>query len=212
MASKAVLVCSGKGGTRGKFELHEPRLVICPECKTTFSTFSATKRFCNNRCMWRWHDRKRRSYQRLWDAKHPDKRRIYRKTAQNKIQSQWHDGECPVYTNHTNPLVIQSEFFVSSEVLPKHGFMDILLTRSFSAFFPCDILARKDGQICLIEVTLAFDRKINKRLAPLVRFLNARAFVCHVRPNFEEYYLKEVTGKTYSSCRKVFMEEVRQHA
>ena len=64
----------------------------------------------------------------------------------------------------------------------------------------------------LIEVTLAFDRKINKRLAPLVRFLNARAFVCHVRPNFEEYYLKEVTGKTYSSCRKVFMEEVRQHA
>jgi len=165
---------------------------VCPICGLAIPENVNTK-YCSAEC------RKKRS--RLWRQKYPEKQRKAKRNWQVDLHTQW-GSLIRGYYNHTHPLVIQSELFVSNQVLPKHGFADIVLTREFSAFFPCDILCRKDGKVCLIEVTLGAERKINPRIVPLVKFLDATVFVCHVKHDFSLVFIKEVdvNKKLYSSC------------
>ncbi|MFQ6076811.1 MAG: hypothetical protein ACE5Z5_11900 [Candidatus Bathyarchaeia archaeon] len=107
------------------------------------------------------------------------------------------------------PEVIKSEIFVAQEVLPKHGFTDILLTRPISNYFPFDILARKNGKLCGIEVTMRPEYKLDPRKKTLIRYLSLRPFVCFVKPDFTWYFLKEISGN-HVSAEGVFMEYMRR--
>lgn len=87
---------------------------------------------------------------------------------------------------------IKRMVFAAQEVLPKHGFKDIMLVKTFLVHFPFDILARRGGELCGIDITTEDDYKLNKKKKPLIRYLRIRTFVCFLKPDFSSYSLKEV--------------------
>lgn len=109
------------------------------------------------------------------------------------------------YLNHTDPLVVRSEEHIANVVLPAEGFVDIVPTRPWTAYFPADILARKDGVSYLVEVTLQPERKIPPKVWPVLRFFNARFLVVHITADLSRYYLVEPKpGQTHTNCRRQF--------
>jgi hypothetical protein len=188
---------------------------VCPVCGKEFTARSPKAIYCSRKCFYKaYYARRLKEKRKRYYLKHREAELIAQRKWKEEMYVLWGFRG---YVNHTDPVVKQSELFVAKEVLPKLGFTDIVLTREFSAFFPCDILAKKDGQIYLIEVTLQYERKLNPRILPLVKFLNARVCVCHVKPDFTVYFLKEVdvNKKLYSSCAgefKAWLEKVGNHA
>jgi len=189
---------------------YKPRQVTCPVCGKMFVTTSTTRKYCSENCLYKYHNLKRKDERNQWLKLHPEKSCEWQRRYHARLNEMWYGKKEAPRPFHMDPLVIQSEIFVAQEVLPKLGFTNILLTRSFSNFFPCDILAKKDGRVCLIEVTLSPERKINPRISPLADFLNAKVFVCHVKPDFSTFFLKEVDvkKKLYSACSAEFREVV----
>lgn len=181
--------------------LKKPKLKICPGCGLEFSTYSPVRKYCSNYCHNKIRESKeqRRIYQKKWRKKHRNNLNIARRKYRKRIKDFWSKGQ--KYLNHQDKIVQESELYVAEKILPNLGFNNILLARTFSNYFPCDILARKNGIICFIEVTLSFKRQINSRIFPLIQFFNAKHFVCHLKPdNFSIHFLYEMTGNTYSSC------------
>jgi len=153
------------------------------------------RKFCSLRCR-----------QQYWNVRNQDKRRKLWRESNKRFRHQWGISTAK---HHLDPEVVQSELFVAQYVLPQHGFTDILLCRQFSVYFPFDILAKKDDDLCGIFVTLAYSKQLDPRLLPLIDFLGLRLFTCHVKPDLQKYYLLEMPrGKKFSSCRGIFMEEV----
>ena len=180
---------------------------ICKKCGKEYLVkpyMAANSKFCSYKCR-RIGDvpMTRAQLSKGHRDKHPDAQRKASQRWQRNLAVLWGGGK---YYNQSDPLVIASEEFIAKHVLPKEGFTEIILTRGFSAYFPCDILCKKDGKICLIEVTLGVERKINKRLDPVLKFLSATAFVCHVKPDLSKYYLLELPmDKFYSSAVQPFL-------
>jgi hypothetical protein len=206
---KVILVLSGKG-PKNKFSLKELRIITCPECHMEFGTYSARTKYCSNSCQYKVGNRRNKANHKSWQRKHPDRMKKSKIESQDRLYAFWGKRE---YHHHTDPLVIQSEIFVANEVLPKHGFTDILLTREFSAFFPCDILCRKNTETYLVEVTLSAKRKINPRIVPLIKFFHAHFLVCHVRKDLSMYYITEPKpGILYVSCEHLVRQQMKVEA
>jgi len=181
----------------------------CAFCGKPFVSSVNTAKYCSSRCFRRVQDmRWRKDYQRNWFRDHPEKTRDYRRRCDDKHFVLWGHKS---HHHFTDPLVIQSELFVANQILPNHGFSDITLAREFCSFFPFDILCRKNGQVCLVDVTLAARKGLNRRIIPLVKFLNAKVFVCHVKCDFTIAFLEEVNidKKLYSSCIREFKTNVK---
>jgi len=170
-------------------------------CGRRFTSNNPRKKFCSVRCQNKYYNRTVKGYERQkrWRERHKTWLENWKISYKQKLQNLW--GKVG-YHHPSNPSVIQSELFVANEVLPKYGFDNIVLTREFSNYFPCDILCKKDGKIYLVEVTLQYARKINPRIIPLVKFLDAKVLVCHIKPDFSMYFIKEVDveRRLSSSC------------
>lgn len=175
----------------------------CRNCNEEFKTKYPKKVYCSKNCQvnfWARNLRRKNPEFRIRERKAQKKRHI-------KLKALWRpDGVLP--SGPFDDRVIQSEIFVANEVLPKHGFTDILLTRTFHAFFPCDILAKKDGKICGIEVTMDTLRRTSPKFKAMANYFDMRMFVCHVKPDFQWYYLREVTDRNCSSCIGVFVKSM----
>lgn len=112
------------------------------------------------------------------------------------LQHKWNDD-----------IVARSEEFVASQVLPKLGFVDILLARPLVKRFPFDILAKdSEGKECGFDVKLGIHHCIPKNKMILIRHLGLRHFIVHVNRNLDFYLVKEMFGKRSSSAVKEFME------
>lgn len=89
--------------------------------------------------------------------------------------------------------VIESEVFVAQEVLPKLGFVEILITRPYHSRFCFDILAKdSDGKECGFDVKLSAIADIKPKRIPLIKHLGVRYFVVHVRPDYTFWYVNEM--------------------
>jgi len=108
-------------------------------------------------------------------------------------------------------IFIRAELFVAQIVLPKYGFTNIIVCRSFTPQFPFDILAKKNGRRVAVEVTISMHKGINPEKKLLLDFMDADLYVCHVKPDFSQYYLLPVNIEETPSttCMGVFMETVR---
>lgn len=99
----------------------------------------------------------------------------------------------------------ESEFFVASHIIPKLGFTNILVAYSlWGRQFPFDIIAEKDGVQVGIEVGLTYGKKIKPTQIEFMRRFNIRGFICHLKPDYSWFCLKEITG-TYSTCWGIYV-------
>jgi len=161
----------------------------CIMCGQLFQPYRGYQRYCSPRWRWEFSRRKR----------DPSKVRLWHRRSNHELQSEW--GKAKYQRNlDLDPKVIQSELYAAQEILPGLGFDQIVVTRQFSRYFPFDILARKEGRICLVDVTLGPGKYYEKKRLTLARFLDARVFTCHIRPDFSEYYLIGLQPKRISTC------------
>jgi transcription elongation factor Elf1 len=174
-----------------------PKQFQCQFCGRVYQSTGSVSKFCSPKCRTAaYHERA------LENCK------VHGRKYRRKIRQLW--GVSSV-KNHLANEVVKSELFVAQHILPKYGFTNILLSRSFSVYFPFDILARKDGRLCAINVTLQYSKELDPRLMPLIQLLDLRLFFCHVKPDFSKYYLLEIKPpKLHSSCLGVFLEEVEK--
>lgn len=107
---------------------------------------------------------------------------------------------------------IRAELFVAQIILPKHGFSDIIICRTFSKQFPVDILAKRNGRRIAIEVTTSMHKTISPEKKLLVDFMEAEFYVCHVKPDFSQYFLfpLNLAEKRTTCCTGMFMETETQ--
>jgi hypothetical protein len=107
-------------------------------------------------------------------------------------------------------IVVKSEEY-ACEILKNEGFEEIILTRNFSAFFPCDILCKKNGEKYAVEVTLSFERKLNKRIRPLLEFFDLKPAILHIKPDFSCYYLKILKRDDWgSSIETILTKQIKE--
>ena len=208
--AKCVLIVSIK---HGKLSLPETR--ICQYCQTQFEALYHQSKFCSIICRRKamWAKRKTNGYNKNWEKNHKAERMVYRRRMTKKLNSLWYGTvEQPAKgcTNHTTPRLIQAEQSAES-VLRSEGFNQITWTRDFSAFFPCDYLAERNGQKYGIEVTTQYQRAANRRIVPLLQFFGLKLLILHIRPDLTKYYLREPKGKhkLFSSVEKELMEEYK---
>ncbi|HVB95392.1 MAG TPA: hypothetical protein VND41_02170 [Nitrososphaerales archaeon] len=89
--------------------------------------------------------------------------------------------------------VLKSEKLAVAHILPKEGFTDIFW---YSGLYPnafTDILARKDGHVCSINVTTFHSKSLNiPATIELTRYLGLERFVLFIKPDFSAYCLRHV--------------------
>ena len=177
------------------------------------------RKYCSMKCSRRFFQEKYRvdgrskDYRNRYLSTHKEREKNRIRRYYEQFYSLW--GRTGyIHGKEIERFAIETELWVAREVLPQHGFTEIILTREFSSsFFPFDILAKKNNQICLIEVSTCPSKSISKKFTGLIRFLSARVFVCHVKPDYTKYYLLELPqDKFYSSCKGLFMEYIRKGA
>lgn len=139
-----------------------------------------------------------REASKRWKRNHPEKRWA------TKIRNLW--GKTHRYDAEA---VKESEFYVAREVLPKHNFTDILITREiWSNSFPFDIIAMKDGTQHGIDVTLCWAKKIKPTQREFSRRFKTPIWVCHVKPDYTWYLLMQIPfDKTHNSIATLFIKE-----
>ena len=116
-----------------------------------------------------------------------------------------HRREWGLNNKYNQELIIKAERFAASDILPQLGFNDIHLARGlWGTTFPFDILAKKDGKLCAIEVCLTWNRNIKPNKITFCKFLGLEPYVCHVRPSFDWVAVNKLNGKRYSSVRLPF--------
>jgi len=135
-------------------------------------------------------------YKKEWWLRNKAKSKMY-KINQRKVWS------CGMLSNYSEK-VVQSELYVAHEILPKLGFVEILVTRPYHSRFFVDIIAKdSEGRECAIDVKLTpvTDIKPSKKI--LAKHLGMRFFVAHTSPGLTECYLNELPDmKVHSSAVK----------
>ena len=122
------------------------------------------------------------------------------KMTRRKQHNRWGSVEQWSVFNNTQ-IVIDSENFCAQKILPKNGYYDIVLTRPYSEFFFCDILARNsEGKKYAIDVTLAPKKDVNLKKSELIKWMELGYMVIHIRPDFGFYYINDIKEKRYSSA------------
>lgn len=121
-----------------------------------------------------------------------------------------HRREWGMTNLHDQELIVKAERFATTDVLPKLGFSDIYLCRDYWGNFPFDVIARKDGKLCAIEVCLTWSRYIKPNKITFTRLFNLEPYVCHIRPSFDWAAVNRLNGKRYSSIRLPFRQWLRK--
>jgi hypothetical protein len=192
---------NGVRGRARKLLLTKKRQTYCEYCGKRFEAKRHDYRFCSKKCQ-------HKSYVENHKSHYRELRKRENQELKARLHALWGLGS--VGSGQT-AFSRRVEQYVADVVLPKEGFSDILLTRPIASMFPYfDILARKNNEICGIQVTTLPMRKIPSKVKPLVDFLNMRVFVCHVKPDFTWYCIQELkiregTKRTSSSCVGAFM-------
>lgn len=191
-------------GVRGRaraLSFTKKHQVNCQCCGKIFEAKRGDDRFCSVKCAHKSYVEKHKEHYRELRAQGNQKLR-------GKLHVLWGLGS--VGSGQTE-CSRRAERYVAEAILPKEGFSDILLTSQISSMFPYfDILARKNGDICGVQVTMMPMKKFPSKVKPLVDFLNMRIFICHVKPDFTWHSLQELmirngTKRTSSSCVGAFM-------
>lgn len=208
IASKLKRTFDGVRGRARKLGLTKTHLVQCGFCGEIFEAKRADDRFCSRKCAHKSYVEKHKAHYRELRARGNRRLKV-------KLRTLWGLGSVGSGQTEFSRNV---EKYVANIVLPNQGFSDILLTYRIASMFPYfDILARKNGDICGVQVTTNPFRKIPSKVKPLVDFLNMRVFVCHVKPDFSWFHLKELnirngTKRTSASCVGAFMKSLQSEA
>ena len=203
--------CSPECRKRGSDPEHRLSATInCAGCGTSFSTFSQKAMYCPN-CKVQTAMKRRKAYLAEYQRTHREQWKVYKKNSRDRLLELWHGGAAPQYRSHASAYVIRSEEFIAN-LIATQGFTDIVhASRTISNYFPADILARKDGQIILVEVTTSLSKNTFPYLWALADFLHAKLIVYHVKPDLSWWIAKERThGTTYSSCIDEFREHIAE--
>lgn len=172
--------CSKK--CHGYFVHSKPYQKLCRVCETPFQSQSAKAVFCSAKCLQK--DRyaaakeERAAYRRTHRAKWVDYKRAYAM----RICEIWRNGEPAHRMSHQSSEVVEAEL-LALRILQERGFSDILHTRSLSNYFPCDALAKKDGDLYLVEVTTSPRKELLDHRWALAQYLGAKLIVIHVKPD-----------------------------
>jgi len=90
-------------------------------------------------------------------------------------------------------VVLKSEKLAVGYILPREGFRDIFW---YSGLYPnafTDILAKKDGSFCSINVTTCHSKPLNKPATiELSSYLGLKRIVLFIKPDFSAYCLRDV--------------------
>jgi hypothetical protein len=166
--------------------------VSCANCNKTFITFYAHKKYCSSSC-------KSKAYRK----RHPYRvSSPYCPSYQQRMRKKYRDAWGNVGWIRSNHELVQKAESLVANILPKEGFSDVLSMRGVDTNFPFDIMAKKDGNLCAVEVTLQYEKKFRREILPLIELLNLRVFVCFVKPDFSTYILEEMPmGKHYVSIK-----------
>lgn len=115
---------------------------------------------------------------------------------------EWTRGQIQMNDKET----IEIEKYALFEILPKHGFSDILWTRPYAASFPFDGFGDKNGKPCALEITEIAQRNYHKKLRPLISYLIKKfdldIYILHIKKD-KHYVLNKLNrGFWYSSALK----------
>jgi len=108
-----------------------------------------------------------------------------------------------------NPLVIQSEQYAAEVILPKEGYGQIILTRTFDRSFPVDLFARKNSVWFGFDVSLCCVKKPRPEKTRLFEWLGIKTAVLFLKPDKTLYFIKEYDStKTHLSCYRELRAEL----
>lgn len=131
-----------------------------------------------------------------WHKNHPG-----RKAALEKQ----HRKEWGITDLHDQSLIKCSEKYVADEILPDYGFQVICITREkWGSTFPFDIIAKKNGKICGIEVCLTWSRYLKKNKLDFAKIFDMEIYVVHIRPDLSWCGIIKLHDKHFSSVRQPF--------
>jgi hypothetical protein len=100
-----------------------------------------------------------------------------------------------------SPLVIQSERYAAEVILPREGYEQIILTRTFDRSFPVDIFAKKNGVWFGFDVSMCCFKKPRPEKTRLLEWLGIKTAVLFLKPDRTLYFIKEYDStKTHLSC------------
>ncbi len=100
-----------------------------------------------------------------------------------------------------NPLVRQSEEYAAEVILPREGYKQIILTRTFDKGFPVDIFAKKDGVWFGFDVSMCCFKKPKPKKTRLFEWLGIKTAVLFLKPDKTLYFIKEFDSTvTHLSC------------
>ncbi len=183
--------------------MSEPqRIRVCEACGQEFVPTTSRHRFCSHRCQNRmqmrsWRKRNplaNKEAVRRWRETH--KERVHRSIKEYKeLQDRFWNG----LGKHEPAREKDAEAFVAQEILPKLGFTNIILTRNYHGTFPVDIIADNDRQVFGIDITLSRFKHFRKGRVELLRRLGVHVLVCHLKPDYGFYQLKNLGPTSYSS-------------
>ena len=184
----------------------------CPNCGQTFATGVTKKKWCSPRCAK--SGRTKASRQRLSPE---TKREQNRRHLMNKWGSyaerarhyrrEWRRtwGSCG---SGNLSLAKKAEELAGLYILPKEGFQDIYwINRDHETTFIGDFLARKDGQVYLVNITTNYMKRIRRMTSQIVDYIGVRYLFVFVKPDLSGYAIKE--ARRGQSLIGVYMVERR---
>jgi hypothetical protein len=117
--------------------------------------------------------------------------RGWKKDHQNRIRQLWGDG----IGNGEEDYTPYEK--TAMQILSKRGYDELIWASQYNAYFPFDIIAKKNGRIDFYEVTTALYRNDRKQpgRAGLAEMLNGRLFVFFISPRHRMYLIKEALPK-----------------
>ena len=165
----------------------------------------------------KWHERNRERIlecHRLkmrTDTQYCEKERERGRLYHRKTRDIWGSKRESIPSKESYKASISAELFVAQIVLPKYGFTNIIVCQAFSHQFPFDILSKKNGRRVAVEVTISMRKRIDPEKKLLLDFMDADLYVCHVKPDFSQYFLFPVNIEQNANtcCTGVFMEKFR---
>lgn len=176
----------------------------CHSCGAQFTARSAHAKFCSRACDYRAHRGEASARRVQYQREHRTAWVGYKRKHKLALRKAWTNGTSQRRAHHASPEVVESELKAVG-LLPGLGFTDVLHTREVSNYFPCDILARKNGALCFIEVTTQHTKVLHHHRWLLANYLGATFYVMHIKPDQTWWHLVELTKDAKSSsCTRVY--------
>ena len=172
----------------------------CLYCGKTFITKQVLhQKFCSKRCC--------DLYYKYYKPEYRERTLEHQRAYKAKFRKLWGGTG---WKGDYHPLVVKSEKFVA-EQLANMGFVDVVLTRDHNQrFFPFDILAKKNGEIYVFDVTTSYHKTIKKGARFLLEYLGIKHYyICHVKPDLSWWCMHKIDNKRSSTCMKEFMDYMR---